>query len=289
MIRSACVALSVMIFCAASAVAQVSLPCGPSEPCELETGSYHLMAPETWDGETPLPLLVYFHGHRSSGATIFRSGGLKQIMNAGFLIVAPNGAMRPDSEVRAWPARPTGQDVRDDVAFTLAVLDDVAERFPIDITRVFAAGFSAGGSMAWMIACYAPERFSGFASIAGALRRPVPAGTCPGGPMNFLHIHGFADKQVPLEGRGIRDWHQGDVFASLGLARDTNQCRSQPDEIEIGDKFRCRIWNSCTHGALKMCLHDGGHGIPRGWVDLALPWMQALPPRASDRTETVDQ
>ncbi|MEO0915148.1 MAG: PHB depolymerase family esterase, partial [Pseudomonadota bacterium] len=243
-------------------------PCGPEGACEIEGGSYHLLTPPDWDGESPLPALVFFHGHNSSGASIFRSAGLKTTFSEdGYLIIAPNGALRPDGRTRAWPARPGGG-TRDDVAFTLAVLEDVEGRLPVDGRRVFASGFSAGGSMAWMMACYAGEHFAGFASVAGALRRPNPE-ACPGGPVRLIQIHGFADTQVPLEGRGIRDWHQGDVFESLGLARQANQCRSNPDRIAVDTPFRCREWTSCGSGALKLCLHDGGHGLPRGWTDLA--------------------
>ncbi|MEM9228033.1 MAG: alpha/beta fold hydrolase [Pseudomonadota bacterium] len=245
--------------------------CGPEAPCTIDGGDYHLMAPDGWDGATPLPALVFFHGFRSSGASVFRSAGLKRTFGGqGFLVIAPNGAKRPGTDIRAWPARP---DVgRDDVAFTLDVVEDVARQVPLARDSVYVTGFSAGGSMAWMMACYAGERFAGFASVAGALRRPNPAPVCPTGPVRMLQIHGFADAQVPLEGRGIRDWHQGDVFESLSLVRRTNECRSNPDAISIGDPFSCREWSSCAGGGVKMCLHTGGHGLPAGWTDLALDW-----------------
>jgi polyhydroxybutyrate depolymerase len=87
-----------------------------------------------------------------------------------------------------------------------------------------------------------------------------------------LQVHGFADTQVPFEGRAIGDWHQGDLFESFALMRATNSCRSNPDEIIRGKVFRCRSWNSCEAGALKMCLHDGGHGLTKGWTALAWDW-----------------
>ena len=118
------------------------------------------------------------------------------------------------------------------------------------------------------------ERFAGFVSVSGALRRPVPQAACPSAPVRLLQLHGFADRQVPLEGRGIRDWHQGDVFESFGLMRHTNACRSQPDAIEIGADLRCRDWTSCGGGALRMCLHDGGHGFPKGWAAIARAWLE---------------
>lgn len=260
-------AIPVLLSAMAPAAANGEDPCGPEAACAIEGGDYHLRLPPGWDGLTPLPAVVFFHGHRSSGATIFRSSGLRQtFLDNGYLVIGPNGAARPDG-ARAWPARP-GAGTRDDVAFTLAVLDDVAARLPVDRARIFATGFSAGGSMAWMMGCYAGERFAGVASVAGALRRPTPE-ACPGGPVPLLQIHGFADRQVPLEGRAIGNWHQGDVFESLGLIRTANGCGSRPDAITVEAPYRCRDWTGCDGAPVRLCLHDGGHGLPKGWTDLA--------------------
>jgi polyhydroxybutyrate depolymerase len=253
-------------------------PCGQETPCTIEGGDYHLVFPTGWDGATPLPALVFFHGHNSSSRSIFRAGSLRRdFAEQGYLLIAPNGARFAGRNTRGWPAREGVTDARDDIAFTLAVLDDAAARVPIDPARVFAGGFSAGGSMAWRLACYgnAAGRFAGFVSVSGALRRPIPDQACPTGPIRMLHIHGFTDRQVPLEGRGIRDWHQGDVFESLGLARATNDCRSNPDRIWVEDGFRCRDWSaSCQRGGLRLCLHDGGHGLPRGWTARARAYFE---------------
>lgn len=258
-----------------AAPARAEIPCGPDSPCEIPGGTYHLLPPEGWDGTSPLPVLLWFHGHRSSGASVFRAGSIRSEFAArGWLVVAPDGAVRPGSDIRAWPARP-GAGPRDDVAFALAVLDDVAARLPVDPGRVHVAGFSAGGSMAWMMACHAGERFAGVASVAGALRRPAPDDLCPSGPVPLLQIHGFSDTQVPLEGRGIGDWHQGDVWQSLDLIRRTNGCRSNPDGIVLGEDAWCRDWTSCDAAPVRMCLHPGGHGLPKGWAALVRAWFEA--------------
>lgn len=49
--------------------------CGPDTPCEIAGGDYHLRLP---DGPGPYPVLIWYHGHRGNGASIHRSGGLKQ-------------------------------------------------------------------------------------------------------------------------------------------------------------------------------------------------------------------
>jgi len=277
--RALLVMIGMLIGQAASAQ-EAQMPCGPDAPCEVHGGSYHLMFPEDWDGVTPLPALVFFHGHNSSGKSVFRAGSLKsEFMAKGYLVIAPNGDIRPGRKTRSWPARPIADGLwRDDVAFTMSVIHDVGRYAPLAEGKLFVSGFSAGGSMAWMMACYAGDKFDGFVSVAGALRRPVPVEACPAGPVRMLQVHGFADKQVPLEGRGIGDWHQGDVFESFALMRASNQCRSNPDAITIDTAFRCREWSSCENGALSMCLHDGGHGLPKGWAGLARGFFEGAAP-----------
>lgn len=254
--------------------------CGGETVCEIEGGSYYLIPPEGRDAAEPAPAVVFFHGYRSSGKTVLKSGLRKVFGAAGYAIIAPNGAKRPGTEIRAWPARLDVEDWRDDIAFTKAVIEDVAKRTPLDRSRILISGFSAGASMAWMIACYEGGRYAGYAAVAGALRRPVPTERCPAGPARLLQVHGFADVIVPLEGRGIRDWHQGDVFESLALLRRTDGCRTKPDAIDLGAKFWRREWTSCESGRdIVFLMHAGGHRLPPGWVDAAFDWFK-VPPEA---------
>ncbi len=250
--------------------------CGTVEPCVIDNGDYYLALPENWDGNSPLKSLMFYHGHASSARSIIDNRKLiEPFTSRGYAVIAPNGAVWPERNIRAWPARPDLEDRRDDVAFSLAVLDDVAKKVPLDPDQIYASGFSAGGSMAWMLACYEGTRFAGIISVAGALRRPVPDDQCDGGATRLLQIHGFSDLQVPLEGRAIGDWHQGDAFESLELLRNTNQCQSLPSKITFDEPYRCRYWDDCdTAKPIALCLHDGGHSLPHGWTDLVLDWME---------------
>ena len=258
------------LFVMLSATSAFSQDCGPAAPCEIEGGSYHLRLPE---GDGPHPVLIWFHGHRGNGASIHRGGGLQSdFLDEGYALLAPNGFQR-EGGPRSYPARDGAP--RDDVAFAFAALEAAQGRANLDLESVYAAGFSAGGSMAWLLACEAGDRLSGMVSVAGALRRPntTDCGGLAGLPV--LQIHGFADGQVPFEGRAIRDWHQGSVWDSLEQARAQNGCRSNPDQIEITDNFRMRAWNkSCTGAPVRMDVHNGGHGLPKGWTERAREFLE---------------
>lgn len=254
--------------------------CGGAEaPCVLEGGTYNLRMPDGWpdgsDGASELPVLIFYHGHRGTGRPILGDGGLATDFAAnGYVLVAPNGVAVQEGGPQSYPARDDSP--RDDVAFTLAVLDDLEARVPIDRDRIYASGFSAGGSMAWLMACEAGAQLAGMVSVAGALR--VPNGTdCAGlEGLPILQVHGFADMQVPFEGRAIRDWHQGSLWDSLGHALERNGCRTHPDTVEIGEAFRLRDWAaSCAGAPVRLAVHDGGHGLPRGWTAMARAFFEA--------------
>lgn len=259
------------VFALVLAGAGASQDCGPDTPCEIEGGRYHLRLP---DGPGPHPVLIWFHGHRGNGASIHRGGGLERdFLQKGYALLAPNGFQRSDG-TRSYPARDGSP--RDDVAFAFTALNDATTRSSLDLDRVYAGGFSAGGSMAWLLACEAGDRLAGMVSVAGALRRPNTTDCAGLEGLPVMQIHGFADNQVPFEGRAIRDWHQGSVWDILDRARVANGCRSHPDTIDIGDSFRSRSWDaSCSGAPIRLDVHNGGHGLPRGWTARAQAFFEA--------------
>ncbi|MEP6017591.1 MAG: alpha/beta fold hydrolase [Paracoccaceae bacterium] len=259
---------------AGSAVAQ---DCAMDAPCEIEGGSYYLNLPE---GEGPYPVLIWFHGANGTGQSVHRSGGLQRdFLDQGYALLAPNGQTRAgrNPERFFFPGRDGS--ARDDVAFTFAALADALKRGDLDTNQLYAGGFSAGGSMAWLLACEAGDRLSGMVSVAGALRRPNST-DCRGlEDLPIMQVHGFADGQVPLEGRGIRDWHQGSVWDSLERARSANGCRTNPDQIDIADGFRTRVWDaSCRDASVRIDIHDGGHSLPQGWTSRAREFLERSRP-----------
>ncbi len=261
----------------AAPVGAVERPCGPDAPCRTASGIYHLAFPGDWDGKARLSAVMFFHGHNSSGRNAVSNKSLvKKFAGRGYLLIAPTGTAGNGRTALGWPANRRSSGRRDDIAFVSEVIADIEKRLPLQRDKILVTGFSSGGSMVWHLACYSFDRFAAYASVAGGLRRPLPDEKCPGGPFRMLHIHGFGDAQVPLEGRGIRDWHQGDVFEGLSVLRKTNGCRSNPTDFSVFGQFQCRRWDGCESGAtVEFCLHPRGHELPRGWAEKVLEWFEA--------------
>ena len=242
---------------AAQGGGQKIYPCGLEQACKVGKRIYRAKPPENWDGESALPVLIHFHGWKRVSSHPLKNHKVLEGINAsGALLVAPEGLNR------TWDF--WARDNRD-VPFVRAVLEDVAKRYPIDKTRIYATGFSYGSAMAWRLACDAGDLVAGILPAAGTLRRQ--AGTdCPTGPVNVMYVHGFKDRVMDLPlGPG------GDPKAAVALWRRTNSCADEPDRSETINGHMCHVWSSCASAKeVVLCLHERGHIVPPGWIKAAL-------------------
>jgi len=246
-------------------------PCGPGAPCRVPEGYYLAKAPADWDGVSPLPMIMYFHGWNGSPEGTFRNKAMVNAANRrGALFVSPwaaTGYWRQIGEGRA-------EGGRDELAYTSAVLADVKRRWPINETLTLASGFSRGASLVWNLACYGGDLFAGFAPIAGGFWNSTPR-ACPSGPVNLRHIHGLKDRVVAFDEIGI--YNSMPIPEGLASLRRLNGCKEKPGPVIRQGRYECRDWSRCSSGrVLSLCLHSRGHSIPEEWVAEGLDWLRAL-------------
>ncbi|MEP1208898.1 MAG: PHB depolymerase family esterase [Rhizobiaceae bacterium] len=250
--------------------------------CNTSLGHYALHLPSRREVAKPIPALLYFHGAGGSGPKAMRNKGmLKNFTERGYAIIAPSGLKRPNSRFGpGWSFLPFREKQRDELAFAREILADAATNHKIDRDKVLVSGFSVGGSLAWYLACQDPNLGRAFAPVAGAFWRPHPVSTDCKGPVRLLHTHGWRDGTVPLEGRPLGGGriYQGDVFAGLQILREINGCNQlRADKFNTSGKFWRRIWTKCkSDSALEFALHTGGHGVPKGWAEMAIDWFEKL-------------
>jgi polyhydroxybutyrate depolymerase len=264
----------VALFCL-GALASPAAACDDKSRCEVKDGFYLVRPPAGWDGKSPLPTAVFFHGYHGSAPDVMKDEGLgRTLSDLGVMLVAPNG------NDTTWNFPGLQQGGRNDFAFVNAVLDDVEKRFPVDRRRLFATGFSVGGSMTWNIACQMGGRFAAYAPIAGAFWDPLPT-ACPGAPFSLRHVHGTADNTVPMKGRwvGKGRFKQGDVLESMNRLRQFDGCPEEPTATQADGAMVCRTWSAkaCRSGReLVLCLHPGEHEIDPAWVADGYRWVDSL-------------
>jgi len=234
----------------------------------LANGTYRAVAPPGWDGERALPLVLYLHGYREDSAMITGNAALVAAVTAsGALLVVPDGVDK------SWSFSGAPSHKRDDIAFLHEVVADAERRWPIDRARIFAAGFSIGGSMVWDLACHGATGFTAFLPFSGDFWTPYPA-RCETGPIELRHTHAVNDHTFPMAGRPLfGQFQQGDVYKGFAILEATDGCAADPDrKLRDGD-LDCTSWTDCGSGKqLEMCLHHGDHQIQPDWLHRSIDW-----------------
>jgi polyhydroxybutyrate depolymerase len=173
-----------------------SVPAGRSSRTITVDGrvrTFHLYRPA--ELADPATLVVMLHGGFGSGTRAEQSYGWDAQADAGHFLV-----VYPDSLDQAWDTgggccgRPAAQSV-DDVGFITDMVSAIEDLVPIDHARVFAAGISNGGIMAYTLAC----RTTVFAAIAADSATMLDPCTDPP-PTSVIGIHGTADTRIPYGG-----------------------------------------------------------------------------------------
>jgi polyhydroxybutyrate depolymerase len=149
----------------------------------------------------PAPLVVVLHGALGTGEQAESSYGWNDQADRGRFLVA-----YPDGIGRAWAASHSccgapARDGIDDVKFIEQMVSAIADETPVDRSRVYAAGISNGGMLAYRLAC-GTSTFAAVGVVSATL-----TGDCPNPrPISVIHIHGTADKTIPYDGGpGKRD------------------------------------------------------------------------------------
>lgn len=143
------------------------------------------------------PLVVMFHGGLGSARQAESAYGWDTLADReGFVVLYPDGIGAAWNVGGGCCGLAPAQGVND-VAFVRAAIDNLRTRVSLDPGRTYAAGMSAGGMMAFRMACDTTL----FAAIG-----PVAAtqlGDCPNpAPTSVMQVHGTADPTVPFEGSG---------------------------------------------------------------------------------------
>lgn len=240
--------------------------CHAEVPCELPSGSYHVKEPDGWDGESPLPVMLHFHGWQRQGDLIVKhqriSGATRR---RGVLLVAPNG---PGRSWDWWNPDTANID------FAADVLADVAQRYPIDKNRIYVSGYSWGASMAWRYVCARGQDVAALLAVSGTLDQEE---TCDQAPFEVRHVHGLADTVMdfPHGPGGVDDTYPVFLWRralGCGAARDAGTWQ-QRDFLT----FQRTVWDDCTAGYISLDVHPGGHFIPHGWFARQLDELLGLP------------
>lgn len=230
---------------------------------------YLLYLPPAADG--PLPLVVELHGRGGEPVRFDRYTGFSELAaSTGFALALPSAVDR------IWnDGRDEARTDPDDVAYLVALLDDVANRASIDATRTYMVGMSNGAAMTGRMALQQGERLAAVAQVAGTAAAALVRRSPPRAPLPLMHIHGTADCLAPYAG-GVRSGAVGHALIRrpggpnigveewLALWAAVNGGADGPHEGRPADDVLRRDWPGASPGndVVAYRIEGGGHTWP---------------------------
>jgi phospholipase/carboxylesterase len=198
---------------------------------------YTLYIPENYAADREWPLIICLHGGYGEGYEYIWTW-LRPARALGYILLSPK------SLDVTWTMTSNSIDTRS----ILAMLDEIAQEYSIDRSRLFLTGLSDGGIMTYLLGIERHEMFTGIAPIAGALHPMVDPllRTKTGRELPIFVIHGVHDFIFPVT-----------------FTRQTNE-----------------LLKSLGYNLKYEELPDWGHALTYSINEhLVMPWFESLPPR----------
>jgi polyhydroxybutyrate depolymerase len=240
------------------------------------TRGYSLHVPPGWDGASPLPVLLVFHGVPQGDVRALT--GFDAIADeSGFAVAYPRSRDQ-DWAVGCTACTNAARGGIDDVRFVEDVLDDLAAALPLDSTRIWAVGFSQGALLSHFLACEIPDRIAAFASVAATMIEQVVVGCEPARQVPWMFVHGSEDPVLPAAGESGAFARTISIETTAAIWADFDGCGEDPVVTELpdaGDQERTRVrlhdWSGCEAGTDVQWYEvlGGGHVWPGSPVDFA--------------------
>ena len=239
--------------------------CGPDSDCALGTRTYRIEMPEAATPSTGT--LIFLHGYRGTSKGTMRNKALRAFARENDLALVAASADGPDWQIPGVPNDP-GSDGGREYAYFDDLANALAETHGLSRARMIVSGFSAGGMMTWDLSCQRGPAFAAYIPVSGTFWEPIPD-TCPGGPVNMVHIHGTSDKIVPIEGRPIRTTRQGHVLVAIDKLVARHDYENDVTDRNEGE-LECKVGRTPEDHVLGFCTHPGGHSLKMDYLRTAL-------------------
>lgn len=256
--------------------------------------TYRLYAPPAPAPGVARPLVLVLHGGGGTGAAMERLtlGRFNRLADRDGAVVAyPDGVDRHWNDGRGVAAYAAHAQNVDDVGFLAALVDHLVRTAAADPRRVYVAGISNGGLMAFRFAREASDRVAAIAPVAISMAVSAVPLRDPARPVSVLMIAGTDDPLVPWRGGtlgvpGPRE--AGRVLSvpeSVRYWTGVNSCPPVPDvamepdrDPNDGTRVRRETYAPCREGTevVLYAVEGGGHTWPGG--------PQYLPARLVGRT-----
>jgi poly(hydroxyalkanoate) depolymerase family esterase len=253
------------------------------------TQHYELYIPSTYKAGTPVPLVVALHGCTQTADQFRRLTRWDALAEAkGFIVVFPEQDSN-SNQFKCWNFfqdahmhRSAGEPMR-----IAAVTSFIGRNYTVDPHRVYAAGMSAGGAMASVMAATYPDLFAAIGVGSGC--EYAATATCAGyksadpaqagrqahkemaghaRQMPFIAFQGDADTTVPPVNADqlVQQWLVTDDLADDGALNDSVPqvpAKTTRGQVPGGKSYTVRSY--VDSGRAELAQYWVVHGMNHAW------------------------
>jgi Poly(3-hydroxybutyrate) depolymerase len=171
-------------------------------PIEGVSRHFQVHVPPSYNGKTPMPVILLVHGQGQDGKEIASWTQFNKMADAkGFIAVYPDSREWAGNKMfRTWDTDngllPPGAEAND-VGFMRKIIEQTEKEYLVDPKRIYMAGLSNGGMLAFRAASDLSDKLAAIAVVSSAM-----SGTEPPikQPISLLNIHGDKDILIPYDG-----------------------------------------------------------------------------------------
>ena len=226
---------------------------------------YLIYLPEKFNASEQLPVMMWFHGGGGNAAgAIFEADFRSLADDRRFILVYPEAEPDVLEGCRCWGydsgAGEANGSYESDLAYSSAMIDDLVATYNADRDRVYAGGYSMGGSFVWDLAVAKSDEFAAIAPVAASMYMWTYESAGPALPTAVCHILGTSDFYAPYNGSS---WAPS-VAQQNAFWVEKNGSVTPPETTSLGGGVTRYTWQAgeLCHAYQHFRRQGGGHDVP---------------------------
>ena len=248
--------------------------------------NYIIYIPASYNGSVSYPMLFSFHG--GGGTSNYHLNNVNDMRSIAdtenFIAVYPQALTDPQNGDATWMHKaPT---THDDIYFISSIIDTISTQYNIDLSRVYACGYSNGGEFAYDLACRLNAEIAAIGAVARTMYIETFNNCSPSHPTGILTILGTSDNTSNYNGvtfNGIQYYLSADdqhnYWATQNNCGTVANTTLLPD-LNTGDgsTVERNTWSTnsgCTY-VEELKVIGGGHDWPGSFGNMDINATQEI-------------